>query len=219
MRCSAVRLLDLFCGAGGASAGYANAGIRVKGIDILRQPAYPYEFERADALYYALDGYDVVHASPPCPRYSMITPNKDEHPDLVAEIRARLLVWGGPYIIENVTGAPMLNPVTFCGSAFGLGATCRDGIYRPLRRHRLFESNLAISAPACACDNSQKIGVYGSGGGGYYPSKNRGGGYKAHLEEAQEAMQIDWTRQRRDLANAVPPAYTRHIGEQLRGLL
>lgn len=212
------RLLDLFCGAGGCSVGYHRAGFDVVGVDIEPHPDYPFEFHVRDALDVLTPPikahYDVIHASPPCPAHSTITPNKSNHPDLIPQVRELLQAWGGPYVIENVPGAPLENPVTYCGAAMGLGAKCRDGVFRQLRRHRLFESNLPLMSPGCACDSGQKLGVYGTGGGGYYPSPNRGGGYKAWPDEAAAGMGIDWMS-RADLADAIPPAYTEHIGAQL----
>jgi DNA (cytosine-5)-methyltransferase 1 len=222
-----MRLLDLFCGAGGCSVGYNRAGFDVTGVDIDPHPDYPYEFIHADAME-VLDqivrgewgGFDVIHASPPCPAYSAITSNKHEHPDLVGQVRDALREWGGTYVIENVPGAPLIEPLVLCGEAFGLGATCRDGVYRPLRRHRLFESNVFLMGPGCACSNRQPIGVYGSGGGGVML---RAGGshvtYKGYPEEYGVALGIDWMGRRDDLANAIPPAYTEYIGRQVEPAL
>jgi DNA (cytosine-5)-methyltransferase 1 len=134
------RILDLFCGAGGASAGYARAGFDVVGVDLNPQPRYPFEFHQADALTFPLDGFDAIHASPPCQAYSTMRRGlwKDrEHPDLIAPIRDRLIGADVPYVIENVEGARRLlvNPVLLCGTMFGLGT--KEG--NQLRRHRYFE--------------------------------------------------------------------------------
>ncbi|MDE3197585.1 MAG: DNA cytosine methyltransferase, partial [Acidobacteriota bacterium] len=138
------RLLDLFCCAGGAGAGYGRAGFEVVGVDLKPQPRYPFEFRQADAL--ALDSdfiasFDAIHASPPCQSYSDLAKrngNAHEWPRLVEPVRRMLQQSGLPYIIENVEGAPLLNPVVLCGTMF-----------RGLRvlRHRLFESNFPIIAP------------------------------------------------------------------------
>lgn len=217
-----MRLLDLFCGAGGCSVGYARAGFEVVGVDIEPHPDYPFTFVQGDALEYLSlrgDEFDVRHASPPCPRYSSITPEatRDDHPDLLGPTRLMLQMFAGPYVIENVPGAraELVEPALYCGAAFGLGADCRDGRFRPLRRHRLFESNVFLMTPGCGCDGRQAVGVYGTGGGGFYQRPSGGGGYKAHPEEARAALGIEWMTRRDDLSDAIPPAYTEHIGHQL----
>lgn len=212
------RLLDLFCKAGGASAGYARAGFEVVGVDIEPQPHYPFEFHQADALTYPLDGFDVIHASPPCQRFSSISRVhgvSDDHPDLIEVIRRRLVDSGKPYVIENVVGAPLLNPIICCGSSFGLGAVCRDGAWRQLRRHRLFESNAALLAPSC-CHQGEPVGVYGNGGEQAKTVWNGGPnrGYMGTRTERREAMGIDWMAHA-ELSQAIPPAYTEFIGRQL----
>ena len=202
--------------------GYHRAGFEVVGVDIEPHPDYPFPMLVADAMQLLavpafLAGFDVGHASPPCPRYSTATPeaNRDKHPDLVAPTRAALKAWGGLYVIENVPGAPLVNPTLYCGAALGLGATCRDGRYRQLKRHRLFESNELIMSPGCGCNARQKVGVYGDGGGGARSGLAQGGGYKGYPEETREAMGIDWMRSRPDISDAIPPSYTEHVGAQL----
>jgi DNA (cytosine-5)-methyltransferase 1 len=162
------RLLDLFCGGGGASAGYHAAGFDVLGVDITDQPDYPYPFLRADALDVLteaefLTGFDVVHASPPCQAYSCATPTsrRSEHPDLVGPVRtllrAAVTAEPGPatYVMENVPGAPMSDAITLCGDALRLG----------VRRHRLFESNIPLLGSPCWHDRpARKVPVYGSYG-------------------------------------------------------
>jgi DNA (cytosine-5)-methyltransferase 1 len=219
------RLLDLFCGAGGCSVGYARAGFDVVGVDIRPQPNYPFEFIQADALevlreYGIEDQADAIHASPPCPLYSTIgkqsratgNARMERHPDLVAPTRELLQATGLPYVIENVPGAPLLDPVTLCGSMFGID----------VRRHRLFETNWPFMAPRCqhgAWTNTytqaryhggktvtvgRTIGVYGGGQG-----MGEGEG-----ELWREAMEIDWMT-RREMTQAIPPVYTELIGNQL----
>ena len=112
-----MRLLDLFCGAGGASMGYHRAGFDVVGVDINPQPNYPFEFHRADAMEFPLDGFDVIHASPPCQAYCSFS-KKLGHPDMIAGVRDRLA--GLAYVIENIPGSPLINPIRLCGSSFVL---------------------------------------------------------------------------------------------------
>jgi DNA (cytosine-5)-methyltransferase 1 len=140
------RLLDLFCCAGGAARGYQRAGFYVVGVDHEPQPRYGGdEFVQADALTFPLDGFDAVHASPPCQMFSAYRramPGRgDEHyVNHIPATRQRLDAWGGPWAIENVVGAPLENPVMFCGTGFGLD----------VQRHRLFESNVPMMSPGCS---------------------------------------------------------------------
>jgi len=214
------RLLDLFCGAGGAAKGYYDAGFEVVGVDIMPQPNYPFEFIHGDAIEFlermVAGGtfewkgpglFAAVHASPPCQAHSTLGSLwKDrKHPDLVAPTRDLLAAWGLPYVIENVVGAPLLNPIMLCGSTFGLGANGRQ-----LRRHRLFESSVMVMAYPCQ-HIGQPVGVYGYGGGG---SMTRG--YKGTSEEYREAMGMHWPGlTKAEIAQAIPPAYTEHIGGYL----
>lgn len=219
------KLLDLFCGAGGCSVGYARAGFEVVGVDIEPQPNYPFEFFRADAMdvafglqvdcligeigeRYQPGDFVAVHASPPCQAYSSVTgkKNRDNHPDLVGPTRKLLTASGIPYVIENVVGAPLRDPIRLCGSSFALR----------VRRHRLFESSEFLMSMPCAHGwqtpmfdvyehgkwiKSPVARVYGLGGG------------KAR-ESWPEAMGIDWMSDP-ELAQAIPPAYTEFIGKQL----
>lgn len=209
-------LLDLFCGAGGCSVGYARAGFDVVGVDIEEHPDYPYTFIQMDALEalrrLTLTNVAAIAASPPCPRYSRATPaaNREKHPDLVEPVRDLLIESGKPYVIENVPGAPLLDPAVYCGSSFALR----------VRRHRLFESNVKVVAPACDHKSQgQPLGVYGQHAdrpGGWARPNGKSRGLKAtSVEEAQKAMGIDWMSKWHDLADAIPPAYTEHIGRQL----
>lgn len=212
------RLLDLFCGAGGAGMGYARAGFEVVGVDINPQPRYPFAFIQGDALeYVAAHGheFDAIHASPPCQAYTSLgAMHKDrKYPDLLAATRALLVGIGRPWVIENVPGAPMTG-ITLCGSMFGLGAHCRDGAWHQLRRHRLFESSAFLLSPVCQHEG-RPVGVYGNGGGNegraYLPGIN---GYTGNAKERRETMGIDWMN-RGELSQSIPPAYTEFIGGQL----
>ncbi|RAS58873.1 DNA (cytosine-5)-methyltransferase 1 [Lentzea atacamensis] len=199
------RLLDLFCRAGGASAGYHAAGFDVTGVDIEPQPHYPFPFIQADALTVDLSGYDVIAASAPCQRFSQATPRhrRDAHPDLLDPVRTRLRkavergdAWG--YVIENVPGAPMHDPITICGETLRLG----------VRRHRLFESNLPLFGTPCHHDRgTPAVPVYG---------RPRWQTSSVPTDVAREAMGIDWMPWT-DLTQAIPPAYTAWIGVQLIG--
>jgi DNA (cytosine-5)-methyltransferase 1 len=205
------RLLDLFCGAGGAAMGYHRAGFEVVGVDIKPQPNYPFEFVCGDALEFLQgigwvdDHFDAIHASPPCQAHTTLRHRTgNEYADLIPATRCALQATGLPYIIENVPGAPLLNPVTLCGTNFALGV---DG--RRLHRHRLFESNVPIMAMPC-WHQGQAVGVYGTGGGGQMTR-----GYKARgVAQARIALGIDWMTLA-ELAQAIPPAYTEHIGGYL----
>lgn len=207
------RLLDLFCGAGGCSVGYHRAGFDVVGVDIDPHPDYPYEFHQADALTFPLEGFDVVHASPPCQRYAAGTADRSKHPDLVPVMRERLTAWCGVWIMENVPGAPLHNPTLICGQAMGLPR---------IRRHRLFESNAPLMSPGCACSSRGVLGVYGHLGAGrdYLrpDGSSRGRKAKGHAE-ASEVMGIDWMTKVEDITEAIPPAYTEYLGAQLLDLM
>jgi DNA (cytosine-5)-methyltransferase 1 len=210
------RLLDLFAGADGCSVGYHRAGFDVEGVDKEPHPDYPFELHVGDAMDWLTDPdrlarYDAAHASPPCPRYSTATPLEahERHPDLIGPVREALRAWGGTYVIENVPGAPLVNPTHLCGSAFGLR----------VQRHRLFESNVFMLSPACTHYGTVAVGVYGAHpdrpGGWLRPDGTSRGLKATSVADAQDAMGIDWMTRWDDLADAVPPAYTQHIGEQL----
>lgn len=207
-------ILDLFCCAGGAAKGYHDAGFDVVGVDIRPQPNYPYEFHQADALEFPLDGFAAIHASPPCQAnvkglraVNAALGRTDQHVDLIPATRERLIAAGVPYVIENVEGAALRNPVRLCGSSFAL----------PLRRHRLFEVNFSVMVPPCNHSwqtqrrywtswrpNGERrlstvVQVYGNAG---------------DSSEWAAAMEIGWMT-RDELREAIPPAYTRFLGDYL----
>lgn len=144
------RLLDLFCGAGGAAMGYHRAGFEVVGVDLKPQKHYPFEFHQADALEFLAEHgreFDVIHASPPCQAHTSLKNLHDkDYPELIEPTRRLLEKTGLPYIIENVVGAPLRNPILLCGSSFGLR----------VRRHRLFESNWFLIAPPVATNGRRR---------------------------------------------------------------
>lgn len=204
------RLLDLFCGAGGAAMGYHRAGFEVVGVDLKPQPRYPFEFHQANAMTWPLGGYDVIHASPPCQAYSAMRTTwnaRSDHPELVEPMRERLREVSVPWVMENVPGAPMDPLFLMCGSAFGLGIPGYQ-----LRRHRWFEVSgfWAMSLP---CQHhGPVIGIYGDHGRDR--RRKEGHGRYFTLDERKAAMGIDWMA-RDELDQAIPPAYTEFIGAQM----
>ena len=239
-----MRLLDLFCGAGGAAMGYHRAGFtEIVGVDIKPQPRYPFEFVQTDAMAYPLDGFDAIHASPPCQAFTSLRHmyNAKPHPDLIEPTRARLEASGKLYVIENVPGAPLRAWLMLCGTMFGLGTGEAE-----LRRHRYFEMNWTpgLTVPCAHYWRSKVIGVYGGHGRdrrrsatvGVYGDGN-GRDYRKHpktvgvygkaggrsvrdgtqsfsTEERREAMGIGWMTGA-ELSEAIPPAYTKFIGDRL----
>lgn len=200
-----MRLLDLFCGAGGAGVGYARVGFEVVGVDIIPQPDYPFEFWQRNALalnYEELLMFDCIHASPPCQQYSKSTAVARSrgkiYPDLYHPVKAMLIASGKPYIIENVPGSPVRG-IGLCGTMFGLGVF----------RHRIFESNLKLIRPKQPCSCSEKR----IGRDGFVTVA----GDSCTKLEALEAMGIDWHVTLKDqLVEAIPPAYTEFLGKQIR---
>jgi DNA (cytosine-5)-methyltransferase 1 len=213
------RLLDLFCGAGGAAMGYHRAGFDVVGVDLEPQPHYPFEFVQGDALLelemgivaggWPGEGFDAIHASPPCQAYSTMG-NRWESPTsppLIAETRDLLEATELPWVIENVSGAlaDMRSPIELTGEMFGLG------VHRP----RLFESNVMLLAPPRPPRQKDPVAVYGKNDGRRLWTRKDGSELRcASLEEAQEAMGMDWADWH-GTKEAIPPAYTQHVGAQL----
>ncbi len=199
------RLLDLFCGAGGAAMGYHQAGFEVVGVDIKPQPNYPFEFHQADALTFPLDGFDAYHASPPCQAFSMAGQQWRKagvvYPDYISAARALLIETGKPYVIENVPGAPLINPTILNGAMFGMR----------IRRKRLFEHNFYIPFKLIPPDakSNFRTGRPPVQDGVFTPV-----GHFSGVALAQRIMQIGWMGQK-ELAQAIPPAYTEYIGKYL----
>jgi len=209
-----MKLLDLYCGAGGASVGYGWAGFEVHGVDLKhgkRYPKYPYTYIRADALdvlqdHDFVDQFDVIHASPPCQTHSITKHlrnaqgNTTSKVDLIPQTREALIASGKPYVIENVPGAPLIDPIQLCGSSFGL----------KVRRHRLFESNMPLVGTKCNHkDQGKPVGVYGS----LNDQIPNGGSTAKTIDEAREVMQMPWAIWG-ELIEAIPPVYTKHLGKQ-----
>lgn len=203
------KALDLFCGAGGASMGMANAGFDVTGMDIRPQPRYPFRFLQGDALTADLRGYDFVWASPPCQAHCDLKKmhNAKRHEDLIPATRRLLAKSGKPYVIENVEGAPLHNPIMLCGTMFGLGSCGAE-----LRRHRLFEINWGFFLPPCCNHSSPRvIGVYGGHGRDRRRTVNT---QDFPTEARREAMGI-WWMTGSELSQAIPPAYLEYLCGQL----
>lgn len=210
------RGLDLYCGQGGCSRGYTDSGFDMTGVDISPQPRYPYRFIQADALEYLAEHYqeyDFVHASPPCQGYS-VTRNlkmaRGYHPMMIEAVREMLQATGKPYVIENVPGAPLINPLMLCGTMFGLGVI----------RHRLFECNPPIWFPPASCNHDGKTVPM------WWSDRRRAlkagesfryvtvAGRSFLMPEARQAMGIDWMNQD-GLRQAIPPVYTEYVGRIL----
>lgn len=218
-----LRVLDLFCGAGGATKGYQLAGFHVTGVDLRPQPRYcGDDFMQMDALWFLADrGYvhllfDAIHASPPCQAKTTMSNRwrgrgglADEHVDLIPETRRLLLKAGLPYVIENVPGArsSLRIPGTLTGEMFGLG------VHRP----RLFETNWSLLVPEKPKPSPVSIGVYGKHHDGRLLWRRKDGTEQraaSTLKQAREAMGIDWMEWR-ELAESIPPSYTEFVGAQL----
>jgi DNA (cytosine-5)-methyltransferase 1 len=212
------RLLDLFCGAGGAAVGYARAGFAVVGVDIAPQPHYPYNLVRGNALSVRrwtelLGPFDAIHASPPCQGYGAATFTlvTRRAPRLIEQLRPELEATGLPFVIENVVGAPLREPTLLCGSMVGL----------EIKRHRLFETSFPLPQLACEHDRwrnryptnarrvtkaqtSPVVHVYGTGGGA-----------GKRLDLWRWAMGVPWMETKAEITEAIPPAYAQLIGEHL----
>jgi DNA (cytosine-5)-methyltransferase 1 len=216
-----MKLLDLFCGAGGAAMGYHQAGFDdITGVDIKPQKRYPFNFVQADALEYLAEHsceYDVIHASPPCQAYSVASivhrNNGKEYPKLIDPVRESLEKSGAYWIIENVKGAPLVKPVMLCGLMFNI----------KVFRHRYFETNFFMLEMVHPPHKGKKIGEgYFSIAGGAGRWKSWGVAHKniskGTVAEWRDAMEIQWMT-RDELKQAIPPAYTKWIGTQLMEII
>lgn len=190
--------------------GYYRAGFDVVGVDVKPQPRYPFAFVQGDALEYAAKHgreFDAIHASPPCQAHTRINhARKGNLVSLVSRTRDVLLAIGKPYVIENVPGAPLIEPVILCGSMFGIGVI----------RHRLFETSFFLPYPGGPCNHK------GTVADGTYSSVHGGGTRSTHVipyavqrQRWEQDMEIDWMCTRHELCQAIPPAYTEYIGQYL----
>jgi site-specific DNA-cytosine methylase len=206
-----VKMLDLFCGPGGAAMGYHRAGWQVLGVDNEPQPDYPFGFVLGDAMEYLEEHwmeFDAVHASPPCLFSSALNKGTNDggkgHVDLVPTVRRRLAQLPLPTIVENVKGASLRPDLTLCGLMFGLRTY----------RHRYFEVSFPVPRPG----HPEHLGrVNGYRHGRWIKGSMLGvwghtGGGKGSLADWQEALDAPWITSKKSLANAIPPAYTEHIG-------
>lgn len=223
-----MRILDAFCGEGGAGMGYHDAGFDVHGVD--NAPArlrhYPFPHELGDALAYIVrhgHEYDAIHASPPCQGYSRGTvalPDRAERYDrLIDATREALKATGRPYVIENVAGArsELHDPIILCGRMFGLEATDDDGTRLVLDRHRLFETSFPMWQPEHP-RHDRSLQVAGSYGGARRDKDEarhvRRGGYVPTLDVQRALLRTPWMTER-GCQLSIPPAYTEHIGAAL----
>ncbi len=184
------RLLDLFCGAGGASVGYHRAGFDVLGVDVKPQPRYPFDFVQADAMTFPLDGFDAVHASPPCQHYANVTAwrgDVNDHPDLLPATLTRLAEVDVPWVVENVPEAPVRRDFLLCGSQFGL----------KVRRHRAFQTSPRMYSLLPPCQHR-----------GLLPFEHKG--ERAYAD----AMGCTWMTNV-EAREAIPPAMTEYIGAHI----
>jgi DNA (cytosine-5)-methyltransferase 1 len=206
------RLLDLFCGAGGAAMGYHRAGFDVLGVDIEPQPRYPFEFVQADAMTYPLDGFDAYAASPPCQdhiRGGSHSPHGTGW--MLAATRERLAAQPSPWVIENVPGAPMRADLKLCGCMFGLRIPA--GM---LARERWFETSWHAFEMRTTCHHDAPVlSVVGEGTPQHVRAKL---GRIMTADERRALMGTPWMT-RAETSQAIPPAYTEHIGRMLMDTL
>ena len=202
------RILDLFCGAGGAAAGYhlAFPDAEIVGVDINPQPRYPFTFVQSDALTFPTDGFDFIHASPPCQHFTryrnVVKDIAERYDNHLPATQARLRAQDTPWVIENVEGAPMSPTVVLCGSMFGLD----------VRRHRLFESSFMMLQQPCNHKAWTERPYKGSTGRGPRFTCEIGA-WNEPLQLQMRAMGATHRMTLRELSESIPPAYTRYIGE------
>jgi DNA (cytosine-5)-methyltransferase 1 len=196
--------------------GYNRAGFDVVGVDHKLMPRYPFEFHQADAFEFLEKhgrDFDAIHASPPCQAYSVATiklrADGHQYPDLLANTRIQISLYGSPWVIENVPSAPMRPDFKLCGCMFGLPM---------LRRERWFETNWNGFALRQSCNHSgPTLSVTGRGVGAGNGQRGRIKavlGRNPGIADAKAAMGINWMS-RDELSQAIPPAYTKWIGQRL----
>ena len=207
-----MKLLDLFCGVGGAAMGYHQAGFdEIVGVDNVPQPNYPFTFIQGDALTgLELSGdFDLVHASPPCQHFTVYKNNQkhvpQESPNLIPPTREMLQQSGLPYVIENVPSwmTTVLDPIQFCGTSFGI----------EVRRHRLFEVNWPLKEVPCDHGRFTERKYPGSSNRPNGRTVCNIGEWRVPLRIQKEAMETPWIQTMEEISQAIPPAFTRHIGK------
>lgn len=216
-----MKVLDLFCCAGGASMGYSLAGFELTGVDIKDQPNYPFTFIKGDVMEILKDRdflsrFDFIHASPPCQGYSNFTKDDSVYvyyssgkqtPKLIAPVREVLKSINKPYAIENVAGAAedMINPIYLTGCMFNL----------PIRRKRLFECNFPVEQPKSILKRgyvkryADEHGLHKKDMTVTGKSRNKG-----CLDTWRKIMDISWMKRGWELTEAIPPAYSHYIAQQ-----
>lgn len=205
------KALDLFCGAGGAAMGLHLAGYEVHGIDKDNQPSYPFSFNKIDITLFnngrVFNHYDLIWASPPCQAYTWSSKGRRntgyEYPDLVDFTRKLLQASGVPYIIENTPGAPLIEPVTLCGTMF------ED---LKVFRHRIFESNFPLKVEMQCAHADHEAKKRRKDNGDFFTVAGHWVGTK---EEWGNAMGIDWMKNKDELAEAIPPDYSWYLAKQI----
>lgn len=187
--------------------GYHRAGFEVIGVDIKPQSHYPFEFHQGNAMTWPLDGFDAVHASPPCQRWAEAGTGRKlgtDHPDYLGPIRSRLQEWTGPYVLENIPTAPMPNAFLLCGTTFGL----------PIVRHRQFEVNPSIGLVPSLCHQTRSARSVGHPGTHPYATGSWEQAWRTYV------LPVVWPWMTlTEAGEAIPPDYTEFIGRQLLELL
>jgi DNA (cytosine-5)-methyltransferase 1 len=213
-----VRVLDLFCGAGGAAMGLHKAwpDAEIVGVDIKPQPRYPFTFVKGDCLLLnpreLSRAYDFIWASPPCQAHVSLRwmHNAKTHTNLIPQTRKILHESNLPFVIENVPKAPVRADLILCGTMFDLGIEGAE-----LRRHRWFECGFEVNNELLECNHRQKERVIGVYGGHGRDRRRKVNGQDFSVAERRQAMGIDWMNGM-ELSQAIPPAYSEYIAKQFR---